>query len=160
HPPGLHGRLLYRPLGVVAVVAPFNFPGHLPHGQLLPALIAGCTVVVKPSDLTPAVGQLYAEIVDGAGFPPGVFNLVQGGAATGEALVSHADVDAVFFIGSWATGQRIRKATIDQPGKLLALEMGGKNAALVLDDADLDLAAREIARSAYITAGQRCSSTS
>lgn len=160
HPPGLRGRLLYRPLGAVAVVSPFNFPAHLPHGQLLPALAAGCTVVMKPSELTPAIGELYAEIVDGAGFPPGVFSLLQGGAKIGEALITHADVDAVFFIGSWATGHRIRKATIDQPGKLLALEMGGKNAALVLDDANLELAAREIAHSAYITAGQRCSSTS
>ncbi|HJZ86295.1 MAG TPA: aldehyde dehydrogenase family protein [Polyangia bacterium] len=158
-PAGLAGRLLYRPLGVVAVVSPFNFPGHLPHGQLLPALAAGCTVVVKPSELTPAVGELYAEILDQAELPRGVFGLVQGGPAIGQALVTHADVAAVFFIGSFRTGQRIRAATSGQADKLLALEMGGKNAALVLDDADVELAAHEIARSAYITAGQRCSAT-
>jgi succinylglutamic semialdehyde dehydrogenase len=160
HPAGVAGRLTFRPLGVVAVISPFNFPAHLPHGQLLPALATGCTVVVKPSELTPAVGELYAEIVDSAGLPPGVFNLVQGGPPIGEALAAHPDVDAVFFIGSFATGQRIRRVTLEQPGKLVALEMGGKNAALVLDDADVDDAAVEIARSAWATSGQRCTSTS
>jgi succinylglutamic semialdehyde dehydrogenase len=158
-PPGLRGRLVHRPLGVVAVVAPFNFPAHLPHGQVLPALVSGCTVVVKPSELTPATGELYAEILHAARLPPGVFNLVQGGPPIGRALVAHQDVAAVFFIGSYATGMRILEATRDQPDKLVALELGGKNAAIVLPDADLDLAAYEIARSAYITAGQRCSST-
>src|SRR5262249_41200022 len=131
-PSGLSGRLVYRPLGVIAILSPFNFPAHLPHGQVLPALVAGCTVVVKPSELAPAVGELYAEIIDAAQLPPGVFNLVQGGATVGRALVRHPDVDGVFFIGSYATGQRILHATATEPHKLIALEMGGKNAAIVL----------------------------
>lgn len=157
HPPG---RLVYRPIGVVAVLGPFNFPANLVHGQVIPALAAGNTVVVKPSEEVPAVGQTYAEIMDAAGLPPGVFNLVQGGAAVGRALAQHDGVDAVLFTGSWATGRAIARATVGQPGKLLALEMGGKNAAIVLGDADPALAAREIVRSAFATSGQRCSSTS
>jgi succinylglutamic semialdehyde dehydrogenase len=121
----------------------------------------GNAVVVKPSELAPAVGQAYAEIVAAAALPPGVFNLVQGGPATGAALAAHAGVDATLFTGSWETGRQVERAGLDsRPGRLVALEMGGKNAAIVLDDADLELAAREIARSAYATSGQRCSSTS
>jgi succinylglutamic semialdehyde dehydrogenase len=159
-PEGLAGGTEWRPLGVVAVLAPFNLPLHLPHGQIVAALLAGNAVVVKPSELTPATGQLYAEAIDAAGLPPGLFNAVQGGGAAGARLAADPGVDGVLFTGSFATGRRILEATLDQPGKLVALEMGGKNAAVVLRDADLERAAVEIAQGATLTTGQRCTATS
>jgi succinylglutamic semialdehyde dehydrogenase len=146
--------------GVLAVLGPFNFPAHLPHGHVVPALATGNTVVFKPSDKTPAVGQRYAELLLAAGFPAGVVNVIQGDGSVGAALAAHDDVDGVLFTGSFAVGQRIREATLSQPWKLLALEMGGKNGVLVCEDADLDAAAEAIAYGACITTGQRCSATS
>jgi len=159
-PERLSGATEWRPLGVVAVLGPFNFPLHLPHGQIVAALLAGNAVVFKPSELAPATGQLYAELMDAAGLPPGVFNLVQGAAAAGARLSASREVDGVLFTGSSGTGRRILESTLDQPGKLVALEMGGKNAAVVLRDADLDRAAVEIAQGATLTSGQRCTATS
>lgn len=146
--------------GVLAVLGPFNFPGHLVHGHVIPALATGNCVVIKPSERTPATGQLYAELAARAGLPRGVFNLLQGDGAAGAALAAQRDVDGVLFTGSWSAGRRILEATLDQPWKLLALEMGGKNAALVCADAELDGAAEQIAFGACVTAGQRCSATS
>ena len=125
----------FRPLGVLAVLGPFNFPVHLPNGHILPALLCGNAVVFKPSEIAPHAAEVYARCLDRAGIPRGVFNLVQGGAHTGGALAAHAAVDGVLFTGSWAVGQAIERATQGQT-KLLALEMGGKNAAIVLPDAD------------------------
>ena len=159
-PAGVAGEWRYRPHGVLAVLGPFNFPAHLPNGHVIPALLLGNTVVLKPSELTPAVGALYARIVHEAGLPPGVFNLVQGGRSVGEALSQGAPVDGVLFTGSLAVGSAIARANADRPGKLLALELGGKNAAVVLGDADLDLAVYGVAYGAFATAGQRCSATS
>jgi succinylglutamic semialdehyde dehydrogenase len=159
-PPGVSGEWRYRPHGVLAILGPFNFPVHLPNGHVVPALLTGNTVVLKPSELTPAVGALYARIVDEAGLPPGVFNLVQGGRAVGEALARDAAVDGILFTGSLAVGSALARANADRPGKLLALELGGKNAGVVLDDADLDLAVYGVAYGAFATAGQRCSATS
>ncbi len=149
----------YRPLGVLAVLGPFNFPVHLPNGHILPALATGNSVVFKPSEVAPRVAELYARILHEAGVPPGVFNLVQGPGSVGAALAAHEGVNAVLFTGSWAVGQRIEEATRGQ-SKLLALEMGGKNAALVLDDADEDKALYDILFSAYVSAGQRCTAAS
>jgi succinylglutamic semialdehyde dehydrogenase len=146
--------------GVMAVLGPFNFPGHLVHGHVVPALATGNCVVIKPSERAPAIGQMYAELAAQAGFPRGVFNLVQGDGAAGAALSAHADVDGVLFTGSWAVGRRILEATLDQPWKIVALEMGGKNAALVCADAELEGAAEQIAFGVCVTAGQRCSATS
>jgi succinylglutamic semialdehyde dehydrogenase len=157
---GIDAEWRYRPHGVLVVLGPFNFPAHLPNGHLIPALALGNTVVFKPSELTPSVGAVYASCVDEAGFPPGVFNLVHGGRSVGEYLSGEAPVDGVLFTGSYAVGTAIARANADRPGKLLALELGGKNPALVLDDADLDLAVRQVAFGAYATAGQRCSATS
>jgi succinylglutamic semialdehyde dehydrogenase len=141
-------------------LGPFNFPGHLANGHIVPALATGNTVVFKPSELTPAVGQVMAQLFQEAQFPPGVFNLVQGPAETGKRLVSDENVDGILFTGSYETGQKIKSATFEHHWKLLALEMGGKNASIVWDDADLDKAIYESIIGAFVTAGQRCSGTS
>lgn len=160
-PEGLTGgHYRYRPLGVVAVLGPFNFPLHLANGHIIPALATGNTVVVKPSENAPSSMQLYFEAVEEAAFPAGVVNMVQGPGPVGARLAAHEDVDAVLFTGSWDTGLRIREATLRQPGKLLALEMGGKNTSILLPDADLEQAAREILQASCLTTGQRCSATS
>jgi succinylglutamic semialdehyde dehydrogenase len=157
------GRCWFRPHGVMAVLGPFNFPAHLPNGHIIPALALGNTIVFKPSDKTPGVGQLLAELLNQAlaeeGAPPGVVNLIQGGADVASALVAHDDIDGVLFTGSWPVGRRIMQANLDRPGRILALEMGGNNASVVLPDADLRQAAIEIVRCAFITAGQRCTCT-
>lgn len=157
------GICRFRPHGVMAVVGPFNFPAHLPNGHIVPALLTGNTIVFKPSDKTPAVGQalaeLFLEALDQAGAPAGVFNLVQGRADVASALVSHRGVDGVLFTGSWPVGRRILEANLDQPGKIIALEMGGNNPAIIMPDADLKQAAIECARAAFVTTGQRCTCT-
>jgi len=158
--PGQRGaKCRFRPLGVAAVLGPFNFPIHLPNGHILPALACGNTVVFKPSEIAPHAAEVYARCLEEAGVPRGVFNLLQGGPAAGAALGAHSGVDAVLFTGSWAVGQAIQRANQGQT-KLLALEMGGKNAALVLADADLEKAAYDVLFSAFVTAGQRCTAAS
>lgn len=149
-------RASYRPRGVLAVYGPFNFPAHLPNGHLVPALVTGNCAVLKPSELTPAVGAWLVARWREAGLPEGVLELVQGRAATGAALASHPDVDGILFTGSYATARAIREATLDQPWKLLALELGGSNPLIVCEDADLDLAIAETALSMAATTGQRC----
>jgi len=157
---GSGARAEFRPRGVLAVLGPFNFPAHLPNGHLVPALATGNTVVLKPSDRAPAVGAWMAELWREAGLPEDVLQIVHGRGETGRRLALHPDVDGVLFTGSWPVGRALREATVDRPEKLLALEMGGKNAVVVLDDADLDLAAAETALSIAATTGQRCSSAS
>lgn len=149
-------RATYRPRGVLAVYGPFNFPAHLPNGHIVPALATGNSAVFKPSELSPAVGAWMAERWREAGLPDGVLGLVQGGPDTGKALAAHPGVDGILFTGSYPTGRALRLATLDQPWKLLALELGGSNAILVCDDADLDLAVSETAFSIAVTTGQRC----
>ncbi len=158
--PGQVGRWRASARGVLAVLGPFNLPGHLLHGHVVPALATGNCVVVKPSESAPATGQLYAELAQRAGFPAGVVNVVQGDGSVGAALAAHRGLDGVLFTGSWAVGRRILEANLDQPWKLVALEMGGKNGVLVCADADLDAAAAAIAFGACVTTGQRCSATS
>jgi succinylglutamic semialdehyde dehydrogenase len=157
---GAGARATFHPRGVLAVLGPFNFPAHLPNGHVVPALATGNTVVWKPSDLAPGVGAWLAERWRAAGLPPGVLELIQGGPETGSALARHEDVDGVLFTGSWAVGRALVEATRDQPGKLLALEMGGKNAMIVCADADLGQAVGEAALSIAASTGQRCSSLS
>jgi len=152
-------RCSYRPFGVMAVIGPFNFPAHLPNGHWVPALLAGNTVVFKPSEKAPGVGALMAELMAEAGMPAGVFNLVQGRGDAAAALVEHADVDGVLFTGSWPVGRRIMERNLDRPGRMVALEMGGSNPAIVMDDADLKQAVIECVRCAFITTGQRCTCT-
>lgn len=154
---GAGARAVFHPRGVLAVLGPFNFPAHLPNGHIVPALATGNCVVFKPSDLAPGVGEWMQRAFRDAGLPPGVFELVQGRAAAGRTLALHPRVDGVLFTGSWSVGRALAAATLDQPGKILALEMGGKNAMIVWRDADLRLAAAEAALSIAATAGQRCS---
>lgn len=156
----LPGAIRFRPHGVMAVVGPFNFPAHLPNGQIVPALLHGNTVVFKPSEKTPNAAVWMARCFEEAGFPPGVVNIVQGGPRSAETLVTHDDVDGVLFTGSLPVGQKILAANAHRPGRLIALELGGKNATIVLDDADLARAANQIAFAAYASAGQRCTATS
>jgi succinylglutamic semialdehyde dehydrogenase len=158
--PGVEGVIRFKPKGVLAVLGPFNFPAHLPNGHFIPALLAGNTVVFKPSDKTPWVGQILAEMFKKAEFPPGVFNLIQGQAEVGKRLAKHNLVDGVLFTGSYEVGLKIKKDTIEHYWKNLALEMGGKNASIIWDDADMDKAVYESVLGSYLTAGQRCSCTS
>jgi len=146
----------WRPLGVVAVYGPFNFPGHLPNGHIVPALLAGNTVVFKPSELAPLVAERTVEAWIDAGLPGGVLNLVQGGRDTGAALATHRGIDGVLFTGSFATGRALSQALSDRPQVLLALEMGGNNALVVHRTANFDAAASLTVESAFVTAGQRC----
>ena len=149
-----------RPYGVFAVIAPFNFPAALSIGMAASALIAGNTVVFKPSEETPWTGAILAEIFGAARLAPGVFNLVHGGEATGRALVD-APVDGVAFTGSAAVGREIVRKMHDGPYARPALtEMGGKNPAIVTAHADLDKAAEGVARAAFGLAGQKCSACS
>ncbi|MBM4100761.1 MAG: aldehyde dehydrogenase family protein [Phycisphaerae bacterium] len=157
--PTRRGVCAFRPHGVMAVFGPFNFPAHLPNGHFVPALLLGNTVVLKPSERTPAVGQLLAELADAAGFPPGVFNVVQACAGGAAALAAHEHIDGILFTGSWPVGRRILQANLDRPGRIVALEMGGSNPAIVLDDCHLKQAVVECVRSAFATAGQRCTCT-
>ncbi len=148
--------LHHRPHGVMAVFGPFNFPGHLPNGHIVPALLAGNTVVFKPSELAPGVGAIFAELAVAAGLPDGVLNIVQGGRDTGAALLG-ADIDGLLFTGSAATGTFFHKHFAGKPNVILALEMGGNNPLIIHDAADVDAAADIAFVSAYISAGQRCS---
>ncbi|MCZ6782251.1 MAG: aldehyde dehydrogenase family protein [Proteobacteria bacterium] len=157
---GPGARATFHPRGVLAVLGPFNFPAHLPNGHIVPALATGNTVVFKPSELAPAVGDWMMRLWREAGLPEGVLQIVQGAAQTGRDLAAHPRVDGILFTGSWSTGRALRAATVDEPQKILALEMGGKNAIAVLADADLDLAVSETALSVCATTGQRCSCAS
>jgi succinylglutamic semialdehyde dehydrogenase len=148
--------LRHRPHGVFAVFGPYNFPGHLPNGHIVPALIAGNTLVFKPSEYAPRTAvrtvQLWAE----AGLPKGVLNLVNGGRETGVALSQNPDVDGILFTGSSQTGVALHKQFGGQPGKMLALEMGGNNPLVVWDVDNIEAAVHHAVMSAFISAGQRC----
>ncbi|MGZ9899467.1 succinylglutamate-semialdehyde dehydrogenase [Shewanella gaetbuli] len=148
--------LRHKPHGVVAVFGPYNFPGHLPNGHIVPALLAGNTVVFKPSELTPKVAELMLQCWQKAGLPQGVINLVQGEVETGKALASHPQIDGLFFTGSSRTGHLLHQQYAGHPGKILALEMGGNNPLIVKGVSDIKAAVHEIIQSAYISSGQRC----
>ena len=159
-PEGAESVLRHRPHGVCAVLGPFNFPGHLPNGHLIPALLAGNTAVFKPSERTPAVAAHTVACWEAAGLPPGVLNLVQGGAETARALAGHPGLDALFFTGSAEVGAALHRQFAERPEVLLALEMGGNNALVVLPGAgeagERDAAVELTLLSAFLTAGQRC----
>ncbi|MDN7126085.1 succinylglutamate-semialdehyde dehydrogenase [Pseudidiomarina terrestris] len=142
--------------GVVAVYGPYNFPGHLPNGHIVPSLLAGNTVVFKPSEMTPKVAEYTVKLWQQAGLPKGVLNLVQGLVETGKALSAHPQIDGLFFTGSSGTGHVLHKQFAGRPDKILALEMGGNNPLIVKDVEDIDGAVHDIVQSAFITSGQRC----
>ncbi|MCS6987317.1 MAG: succinylglutamate-semialdehyde dehydrogenase [Sphingomonadaceae bacterium] len=157
HGPDARQLVHHRPHGVLAVLGPYNFPAHLPNGHVVPALIAGNAVVLKPSELTPAVGEAYGRLWTSAGLPDGVLEVVQGGATTGRALAA-TDVDGLLFTGSAATGLELARLFAETPWKILALEMGGNNPIVTWDvaEADLEAAAAVVVQSAFLSAGQRC----
>ncbi|TCM68677.1 succinylglutamic semialdehyde dehydrogenase [Acinetobacter calcoaceticus] len=148
--------LRHRPHGVLAVFGPYNFPGHLPNGHIIPALIAGNTIVFKPSELTPWTAEETIKLWQQAGLPQGVLNLVQGGRQTGEALVALPEIDGVLFTGSANTGYHLHRQLAGAPEKILALEMGGNNALIIDQVVDLDAVVNLAIQSAFISAGQRC----
>jgi succinylglutamic semialdehyde dehydrogenase len=148
--------LRHRPHGVFAVFGPYNFPGHLPNGHIVPALIAGNTLVFKPSEYAPRTAIKTVQLWEQAGLPRGVLNLVNGGRDTGVALGQDPGVDGVLFTGSSQTGAALHRQFGGQPGKMLALEMGGNNPLVVWDVQDIDAAVHHAVMSAFISAGQRC----
>lgn len=152
--------LRHKPHGVMAVLGPYNFPAHLANGHIIPALIAGNTIVFKPSEKTPATGAMLVECLHAAGIDENVVRLVIGGPDEGKALVAHDNVDGILFTGSVNTGIAINKKLAARPDKILALEMGGNNPIIAWDTPHLRDAATLIVQSAFTTAGQRCSAAS
>lgn len=148
--------LRHKPHGVLAVFGPYNFPGHLPNGHIVPALLAGNVVLFKPSEHTPWTAEETVKLWQQAGLPAGVLNLLQGGRSTGEALSAHPGVDGLLFTGSSATGAALHRQYAGQPGKIMALEMGGNNPLIVEPVTDQDAALHHVIQSAFISAGQRC----
>ncbi|GII95702.1 2-hydroxymuconic semialdehyde dehydrogenase [Sinosporangium siamense] len=157
HLPGVLSYTVPKPLGVVAVIVPWNLPFLLMTWKLGPALVAGNTVVVKPSENTPGSAAVLAEIAAGIGLPPGVLNVIHGygGSSAGQFLVEHDGVDAVTFTGESRTGSTIMKSVADRV-KPISFELGGKNAGLVFADADLDAAVEGCVRSVFTNGGQVC----
>ncbi len=153
---GTRSALRHKPHGVLAVLGPYNFPAHLPNGHIIPALIAGNAIVFKPSEKTPATGQMLIEYYRKAGIPAGVVCLVQGGPETGKKLAAHADIDGLLFTGSAQTGIALNRQFAQRPDKILALEMGGNNPIIVWDTRDIHSAAVLVVQSAFLSAGQRC----
>ncbi|GGO97826.1 succinylglutamate-semialdehyde dehydrogenase [Stakelama pacifica] len=148
--------LRHKPHGVLAVLGPYNFPAHLPNGHIVPALLAGNAVVFKPSEKTPATGEMLVRCYHEAGIPEGCVRLLLGGPEAGKALSGHPDIDGLLFTGSARTGLALNRQFAEQPEKILALEMGGNNPILVWDSPDLAATATLIVQSAFTTAGQRC----
>ncbi|WP_179302832.1 succinylglutamate-semialdehyde dehydrogenase [Pseudomonas viridiflava] len=148
--------LRHKPHGVVAIFGPYNFPGHLPNGHIVPALLAGNTVLFKPSELTPKVAELTVKCWIEAGLPAGVLNLLQGDRETGIALAANTGIDGLFFTGSSRTGNALHQQFAGRPDKILALEMGGNNPLVVDEVQDVDAAVYTVIQSAFISAGQRC----
>ncbi len=154
---GLRNAVRHKPHGALAVLGPYNFPAHLPNGHIVPALLAGNSVLFKPSEKTPAVGAKLVELFHSAGVPEEVLRLVIGGPDTGKALAGHDGLDGLLFTGSARTGIALSRQFADKPGKMLALEMGGNNPIVVWDTADIATAAILVVQSAFLSAGQRCS---
>ncbi len=147
----------FRPLGLVSVIGPFNFPIHMPNGHIMPALLSGNAVIWKPSEFSPAVTEAVVELWQEAGLPDGVLSMVQGGPEVGRALVAHHEVDGVYFTGSLQSGIAISETLASTPWRIAALEMGGNSPLVVWDYADIRAALYTIVFSAFVTAGQRCS---
>ncbi|MBL8504158.1 MAG: aldehyde dehydrogenase family protein, partial [Rhodocyclaceae bacterium] len=151
-----HSLVVREPIGVVAAITPWNYPLHQIAAKVAPALAAGCTVVLKPSEVAPLNAFILADVIDSVGLPAGVFNLVTGyGPVVGEALVTHPEVDMVSFTGSTRAGKRVSELA-SQTVKRVALELGGKSAAVILDDADFAAAVRGTVNACFLNSGQTC----
>lgn len=158
--PGIELEVTREPIGVVGIIAPWNFPIAIPAWKIAPAIAFGNCVVFKPADNTPATAWALAEIISRAGLPEGVFNLVMGrGSVVGDVLIHHPEVDGITFTGSSETGMRVAQACVERRAKV-QLEMGGKNPLVILDDADLDNAVRCALDGAFFCTGQRCTASS
>jgi succinylglutamic semialdehyde dehydrogenase len=154
---GIRTAVRHKPHGVLAVFGPYNFPGHLPNGHIVPALLAGNTLLFKPSEQTPLVSRHMVQLWQRAGLPHGVLNLLQGGAEVGQALAASEQLDGICFTGSSATGERLQQQFGNRPGKLLALEMGGNNPLVVRSVDNIEAALFCVIQSAFLSSGQRCS---
>ena len=155
-----NSKVIKEPVGVCAFITPWNFPLHQIVAKVMPALAAGCTMVLKPSSDTPLTAYYFAELIDECGFPPGVFNLITGpGRSVGEAMCTHPDVDMVSLTGSTEAGRRVA-ALASETVKRVGLELGGKSASVVLDDADVATAAGAAGGSICMNSGQVCAALS
>ncbi|MGE3608763.1 MAG: aldehyde dehydrogenase family protein [Bacteriovoracaceae bacterium] len=158
--PKIDGHVLYKPLGPSLIIGPFNFPCHLANGQILSALLAGNSIIFKPSEKTIYSAQLMIECFHEAGFPKGVINFINGTGYTSSKLTSDKRIRAVFFTGSRGVGLRILENTYKDLNKLVALELGGKNSSIIHHDTSIPHALPELLRACFLTTGQRCTSTS
>jgi succinylglutamic semialdehyde dehydrogenase len=158
--PKIDGHVVYKPLGPCFVIGPFNFPCHLANGQILSALLAGNSIIFKPSEKTVFSAQLMVECLHTAGFPEGVINFINGAAHTASKITGDKRIKGVFFTGSRGVGMRILDNTYRDIGKMVALELGGKNTTILHHDTNMSHALPELLRSCFLTTGQRCTSTS
>lgn len=154
---GVKNLIRHRPIGILAVLGPYNFPAHLPNGHIMPALLAGNVVLFKPSELTPLVAETMIHYWQRAGLPEGVLQLIQGGVAVAQKLALHSGIQGVLFTGSYRSGLWLSQQLAMHPQKILALEMGGNNPLIVAAVNHVDAAVYQIIQSAFITSGQRCS---
>lgn len=158
--PGVGVEITREPVGVVGIITPWNFPIAIPSWKIAPALAYGNTVVIKPADLVPGCTWAIVDILQRAGLPKGVLNLVMGrGSVVGQQMLDSKDINAITFTGSVGTGKQVALASV-QVGRKFQLEMGGKNPTIVLDDADLGIAVETVAQSAFFSTGQRCTASS
>ncbi|MCB9060629.1 MAG: aldehyde dehydrogenase family protein [Halobacteriovoraceae bacterium] len=157
--PDANGHVFYRPIGPSLVIGPFNFPCHLANGQILSALIAGNSVIFKPSEKTCYSAQLLIECFHQAQFPKGVINLIQGDGEVASRLTKSRPLKGIFFTGSKEIGLKILENTYSDLSKLVCLELGGKNTSIIHKDANIDFALSELLKASFLTSGQRCTST-
>ena len=151
-----HSELYHKPIGIMAVYGPYNFPIHLPNGHIIPALLAGNSIVFKPSDQTPRVGELLVDCMRQANIGENQLQIVQGSATTGKTLASQQQLDGILFTGSYQTGKILHQNYAGQTNKMLALEMGGNNPLVIDEVNNLDAVVFHTIMSAYVTTGQRC----
>lgn len=158
--PKTTGHVYYKPIGPSLIIGPFNFPCHLANGQILSALVAGNSIIFKPSEKTCYSAQLLIECFHSAGFPEGVINLIQGDGEVARRLLKEKSIKGIFFTGSKEVGKKILDITHHDLSKLVSLELGGKNTSILHEDANLDATLPELLKACFLTAGQRCTSTS
>ena len=158
--PNTNGHIFFKPIGPSLIIGPFNFPCHLANGQILSALVAGNSIIFKPSEKTCYSAQILIECFHSAGFPEGVVNLIQGDGEVARRLLKEKTIKGVFFTGSKEVGKKILDITHNDLSKLVSLELGGKNTTILHDDANMPHALQELLKACFLTTGQRCTSTS